>query len=111
MENQPSRRQQTTVSPGGMQETPANQMGTDQEESSPFPEYETSIEGWAAAAARATYPDSFKGEEEEVLPSFCLISLEDFLIWDNWIAWEQELRCAQHEWDKLWAFLAMELLV
>ena len=49
--------------------------------------------------------------EKEVPPRFFHLTLKDFLIWDNWIAWEQELRCAQHEWDKLWAFLAMELLV
>ena len=41
---------------------------------------------------------------------FCLLPLEDFLVWDSWIAWEQELRQAQHEWDKSPAFLAMRLL-
>ena len=49
--------------------------------------------------------------EEEVPPGFCLLTLEDFLIWDNWIAWEQELRCVQHDQDKLRAFLAMKLLL
>src|SRR5882724_10418223 len=46
---------------------------------------------------------------EEVLDSFCLLSLEDFLVRDSWIAWEQELRWARHEWDKSLAFLAMRL--
>src|SRR5882724_2004995 len=46
---------------------------------------------------------------EEVLDSFCLLPLKDFLVWDSWIAWEQELRWAQHEQDKLLVFLAMRL--
>ena len=46
---------------------------------------------------------------EEVPDSFCLLPLEDFLVQDSWIAWEQELRWEQHEWDKLLAFLAMRL--
>jgi len=47
--------------------------------------------------------------QEQVLPRFFLLTLEGFLIWDNWIAWEQEFRCVQHEWDKSQAFLAMKL--
>ena len=46
---------------------------------------------------------------EEVLDGFCLLPLEDFLVWDSWITWEQELRQVQHEQDKLLAFLAMRL--
>jgi len=38
-----------------------------------------------------------------------LLTLEDFLVQDSWIAWEQELRQVQHEQDKLLAFLAMRL--
>ena len=48
--------------------------------------------------------------DEEVLAGFCLLTLKDFLSRDNWIAWEQELRCMQHEWDKSWVLLAMKLL-
>jgi len=46
---------------------------------------------------------------EEVPGGFCLLPFQDFLVWDSWIAWEQELRWAQHEWDKSLAFLAMRL--
>jgi len=34
---------------------------------------------------------------EEVPDGFCLLPLEDFLVRDSWITWEQELRWAQHE--------------
>jgi len=61
----------------------------------------------AMAAARVREPS--EAADEEVLPGFCLLSLKDFLIRDNWIMCEQELRHAQHEWDKLQAFLAMDL--
>ena len=45
----------------------------------------------------------------EALGGFCLLTLEDFLVQDSWIAWEQELRQAQHERDKSLAFLEMRL--
>ena len=41
--------------------------------------------------------------------NFWLLPLEDFLVWDSWISWEQELRWAQHEWEKLLVFLEMRL--
>jgi len=56
-----------------------------------------------------TVAEPTKTSGEEVLDSFCLLSLEDFLVRDSWIAWEQELRWAWHEWDKSLAFLVMRL--
>jgi len=50
-----------------------------------------SSEGQAVATARARDPDSFETQDEKVPLRYCFISLEDFLIWDNWITWEQEL--------------------
>ena len=38
-----------------------------------------------------------------------MLPREDFLVWDSWIAWEQELRQAQHKRDKSLAFLVMRL--
>ena len=60
--------------------------------------------------AVAKVRDLSKAANKEVPPRFCLLNLEDLLIWDNWIMWEQVLRRAQHEWDKSQAFLAMDLL-
>jgi len=56
-----------------------------------------------------TAAEPYRPAGEEVPDGFCLLLLEDFLVWDSWIAWEQELRWAWHEQDKLLAFLAMRL--
>ena len=37
------------------------------------------------------------------------ISLEEFLVHESWIAWEQELRRAHHEWSKAQAYLSLAL--
>jgi len=57
----------------------------------------------------ATAVEPYRTAGEEVPDGFCLLSLKDFLVQDSWIAWEQELRWAWHEWDKSLAFLVMRL--
>ena len=47
--------------------------------------------------------------DEGILARFCMLPLEDFLVWDSWIAWEHELRRVQHKWDRAQAFLEMRL--
>src|SRR5882724_9269243 len=39
------------------------------------------------------------------------ISLEEFLVRESWIAWEQELRWAHHEQSKAQAYLSLALLL
>ena len=79
--------------PISMPATPIAPMSHAGDTSSGLPEYETSS----------------GGHGEEIPDGFCLLPLEDFLVRDSWIAWEQELRWAGHEHEKSLTFLAMRL--
>jgi len=99
-------------SPVSMLATTVAPMSYADDENSGLPEYKTSSEGRTVAKAMelptASDPSGTAGEG--VPDGFCLLPLEDFLVRDSWITWEQELRWAQHKWDKLLASLAMRLL-
>jgi len=91
--------------------TPITPVSHADDDSSCLPEYETSSRGQTVAKAMepVTEAEPMGTAGEEIPDSFCLLSLKDFLVWDSWIAWEQELRRARHEQDKSLAFLAMRL--
>jgi len=50
----------------------------------------------------ACHRDPSGATGEEVPDGFCLLPLKDSWVQDSWIAWEQELRWAQHEQDNHW---------
>ena len=91
--------------------TPIAPVSHTDNDSSCLPEYETSSGGRTVAKAMELVTEvKLTGTAGEEIPDgFCLLSLEDFLVRDSWIAWEQELRRARHKRDKSLAFLAMRL--
>ena len=97
--------------PVSMLATTVAPMSYADDKSSGLLEYETSSEGRTMAKAMElpAVMDPSGTAGEEVPDGFCLLALKDFLVWDSWITWEQELRQAQHERDKLLAFLEMRL--
>ena len=56
-----------------------------------------------------TARDPSRTSYEGILAGFCMLPLEDFLVWDSWITWEHGLRRAQHKQDRARAFLEMRL--
>ena len=84
--------------------TPIAPMSHADDNSSCLPKYETSSGGRTAAKAMepVTEVEPTGTAGEEIPDGFYLLSLEDFLVRDSWITWEQELRRAQHERDNHW---------